>query len=370
MSKPNIFARAFLSLINSTFRVRENDNNEITAPRKILIIRQHNELGHLLSSVSIFRAIKETYPDCFIRVIASPDNYFAITRNNLIDDYYVFDKRKIVKREYRKELKSVLKEEYDWVIVPVSVKHSYTSTIIARFVNTKLRIGAKSLQGIKNYLAGFYEMGIDLDWRRYPDAHVSDFILDNVRPLNISTKDFTSHISSDESALDYAEKFIGKLTLDHKDLLIGIHVGAGKKENIWPLDSYIDLIGQLKEKYPVKIYLTGSNKDLEEIDYIKKNLNIEVGYFLNKRIPALAALIEKSDLFITNDTGVMHVAGVTNTPQISVFGPSNPFNWAPLGDNKYFLKKSDLMDSIKVEDVLELCDYILSKRVEIKEDEQ
>ena len=73
----------------------------------------------------------------------------------------------------------------------------------------------------------------------------------------------------------------------------------------------------------------------------------------------MAALISKSDLFISNDTGIMHVAGSTDTPQISIFGPTNPFNWAPIGNNKYFIRKSELIDDVSVQDVLKLCETIL-----------
>ena len=57
----------------------------------------------------------------------------------------------------------------------------------------------------------------------------------------------------------------------------------------------------------------------------------------------------------------MHVAGTTSIPQITIFGPTNPFNWAPIGENKYFIRKSELIDDVEVDDVLKLCDMILSK---------
>ena len=83
---------------------------------------------------------------------------------------------------------------------------------------------------------------------------------------------------------------------------------------------------------------------------------------MNKRIPQLAALISVSDLFITNDTGVMHVAGATDTPQISIFGPTNPFNWSPLGPGKFFIRKSDLIDDVTVNDVYDICLMILGDK--------
>ncbi|RPI69906.1 MAG: ADP-heptose--LPS heptosyltransferase, partial [Ignavibacteriales bacterium] len=87
----------------------------------------------------------------------------------------------------------------------------------------------------------------------------------------------------------------------------------------------------------------------------------------NRMIPEVAALISRSDLFICNDTGIMHVAGTTNTPQISIFGPTNPFNWAPIGVDKYFIRNSELIDDISVEEVFNLCNTVLIKgKKEIK----
>ena len=96
------------------------------------------------------------------------------------------------------------------------------------------------------------------------------------------------------------------------------------------------------------------------MDYVRNNCTIEAGLFLNKEIPQVAALISKSDLFISNDTGIMHVAGTTETPQISIFGPTNPLTWAPIGNNKYFVQKSELIDDVSVQDVLDLCKIVLN----------
>ena len=110
------------------------------------------------------------------------------------------------------------------------------------------------------------------------------------------------------------------------------------------------------------MYLTGSSSDNEEINYVIKNVPFKLGCFLNKSIPEVAALISKSTLFISNDTGIMHVAGTTNTSQISIFGPTNPLNWAPIGENKHYIRKSDLIDDIMLEDVYELCRSILDRK--------
>jgi heptosyltransferase-2 len=159
-----------------------------------------------------------------------------------------------------------------------------------------------------------------------------------------------------------ADKFIAGFGNNDAKYLIGFHIGAGKKNNMWSLEKYTALIKKLNQHFQSKFYITGSNVDKEEINYLQQNVDVKFGVFLNRSIPQVASLISKSNLFISNDTGIMHVAGTTETPQISIFGPTNPFNWAPIGSNKYFIHKSELIDDVAVDDVFHLCDLILNNK--------
>jgi heptosyltransferase-2 len=49
-------------------------------------------------------------------------------------------------------------------------------------------------------------------------------------------------------------------------------------------------------------------------------------------LPQLAALIARCGLFVTNDTGPMHVAAAVGTPIVAVFGPTDPRTTRPFGD--------------------------------------
>jgi len=43
----------------------------------------------------------------------------------------------------------------------------------------------------------------------------------------------------------------------------------------------------------------------------------------------LAALIEQARLLVTVDSAPVHLAAATHTPQVILFGPTNPFHWRP-----------------------------------------
>lgn len=347
-------------LINLFWGLEESSDREIGKPERILVVRQHNQLGDLLACVSIFRAIKEKYPSSNVSVIVSPANKNALHKNKFIDELFVFDKNKLLSFDYLKSLIRFLKINYDLAVVPVTVSISFTSNLLCRIANAKIRIGPNSLNGKKNASAFLFDRRINLDWRKHPDANVSDFSLDILRPFGISTENFSSEISYDEKDELGAKEFIQ--SFERKTgRVIGLHVGAGKSPNRWSYENFISLINLLEAGYQPLIYLTGSSDDVELIDAIMRGIIPETKLFLNKEIPAVAALIAQSDLFITNDTGIMHVAGTTNIPQISIFGPTNPFNWAPIGKQKHFIRHSDLINDVTVDEVFSLCKTLLAK---------
>lgn len=351
----------FHSFVKKLLALDENTSRDLGNPKKILIIRQHNQLGDLLASVSLFRAIKQTYPKAHLTVIVSPANCIAIYKNKLIDRSFVFDKKMIYHPAYFFEFWKLLKDSYDVAIVPATVSISFTSNLISRFSNSSIRIGVKELNGMVNPSAYLFDRQLVMDWRKHPDSNVSDFCLDIVREFGISTNDFSSEISFDKSDEKNATEFLDSIGYKKNSLLIGLHVGAGKPPNRWSLKKFIELINRLDSQYKAKFYLTGSRADKEELDYVKEHLNVPAGFFIDRTIPEVAALISRSDIFITNDTGIMHVAGATRTPQVSIFGPTNPYNWAPVGKNKIFLWKSDLIDDITVDDVFCSCQKVLNE---------
>ncbi len=412
MAQNNFFSKLVYAFFKKIFSVQENKSRDIGLPKNIIVIRPHNQLGDLLSGVSLLRAIKETFPGSNLTLIVSPFNYPGVIKNKYIDRIVIFDKTKIFDPWYLDKLYHLFREPYDLAVVPVTVSISFTSNLLARITNAKIRIGAESLDDKENKSAFFFDRRVKIDWRKYPDSNVAERSLDILRPFGINTKNYRSEISFDEKDLAAAEEFIrassdkpdyapagpykpdylqadrqilqnsgkthtGDSTLQlhfktkaeqslAKNLncfLAGFHVGAGKVPNRWSLDKYIELMTCLKENYNVKFYLTGSSSDTAEINYIKEKAKFQVGLFLNHTIPEVAALISLSDLFISNDTGIMHVAGTTNTPQISIFGPTNPFNWAPIGENKFFIRKSELIDEVTVEEVYGMCTIILGKKI-------
>jgi len=316
----------------------------------ILIVRQHNQLGDMLLSVSLFRAIKENLNNVTVTVVASPDNVNAIESNSFIDEVILFDKRKFINPlEFIKFLRKLRKDKFQLGIVPTTVSISFTSCLLCRLAKCDFTIGPKSLNGKLNTASFLFDYAIDLDFTN-DSRHISDKILDIVRPFGIDTKDLRSHIYINQENRKIAQNYIIK----SEKLKVGLHIGAGKIHNRWALNNFSALINQIIDEYNAEIYLTIGPWDEVLLVELLPKIKTKPIILKNLSIPTLAAIIDYLNLFISNDTGIMHVAGATNCPLISLFGPTNPEIWAPIGNNKIYLHKGSDINLIHTNDVMNI----------------
>ena len=245
----NTYAYIIHSLLKKFLALKETKIIPLSNPKYFLIVRQHNQLGDLLAGVSLLRAIKEKYPESKITFIVSPVNYQGLEKNQFIDNIFIFDKKKLFNPSYFVKLYKILRKGYDVGIVPVIVSISFTSNLLCRLSNSKIRIGARSLDGKTNESGYLFDKLVDIDWRKFPDSNVSDRILDIVRPFGIDTNNFQSEITFNADDTESADEFLKKLDVNAHDIVVGFHCGAGKKQNRWSLLKYAELIQKLQKDY-------------------------------------------------------------------------------------------------------------------------
>ncbi len=327
--------------------------------RSIIIVRQHNQLGDMLVGSSLITALRDAFPSASISFIASPQNVVALMNNPSINQVIIFDKKKILSPEYLLSFYSQLRKGYDLCIAPATVSLSFTNDLISRLTRSKKRIGIAKLDGMKNEFSFFFHHRVDVDFRQNPDVHIAVRILQVLEPLHITTSKLSPVILPTNNDVQSAEDFLISSGLMRGKKIIGIHTGAGKPNNRWEVKNFIELIQRCKTEHMASIYLTASNADMDIVKKINSSVEDKLPVFLNQSIGKVASLISKSSLFITNDTGIMHVAAATSTPQISLFGPTNPNVWQPIGESKYSLRNGNNVDSITVDEVFGLIKKLL-----------
>ena len=115
--------------------------------------------------------------------------------------------------------------------------------------------------------------------------------------------------------------------------LIGIQGGAGREIKQWDPVRFAEVGSMLAREYDATLVLTGTKDERRVTDQLMSVLPPDVRVVdlaTDLDLLALAAILNRLDLFISCDTGPMHLAAAVGTPIVAIFGPSLPSRYAPL----------------------------------------
>jgi len=122
----------------------------------------------------------------------------------------------------------------------------------------------------------------------------------------------------------------------------GAKYGSAKK---WTIEGFVDVSKSLSKNYDVKIFggkaeIDITNKIYEKI--LNKGVVNATNYGGKTNLRELINEISKLDLFITGDSGPMHIAAAFNIPTIAIFGPTNSIETCQWQNKKSYIVKENL----------------------------
>jgi ADP-heptose:LPS heptosyltransferase len=126
----------------------------------------------------------------------------------------------------------------------------------------------------------------------------------------------------------FAAELLRNLHLDERRPLVGLHPSGGRLVKQWPVERWSAVAARLQQEFGASILVTGSAADRElaarvSKDLPKKPLDLTGRLGVRETMALLAHL----DLFLSPDTGPMHMACAVATPSVTVFGPSDPLRY-------------------------------------------
>jgi heptosyltransferase-2 len=113
--------------------------------------------------------------------------------------------------------------------------------------------------------------------------------------------------------------------------LIGVHASGGRESKQWHLDRFAETARRLARDRRATIVLTGATADRAMVDRVRAGLadTLVIDTVGELDLVDLAALLSRLDLFVTSDTGPMHLASAVGTPVVALFGPADPRRYGP-----------------------------------------
>jgi len=337
--------------------------NRIENARRILVVRQHDQLGDMLVAVPLLRALRKKFPDSLIAVVARPKNAAPLRHHPYIDRLFVFDKERFwsAPAELRRFFLGVRDFEPDVAIVPFTNSFSTTSSLIAFASGAPVRIGVRRIGAERNALSGLCTHTVDLDWSADPHRHQTLRNLDAAGSLALSTDDLRHEIGFSAEELESGRRAAEEIR-SSRPSLVGLHVG-GKATNRWPAERFAAVADRLRDELGAAVFLTSGPVDSGPVARFLAASCERPALVHGLPLRPVAAIIHHASLYLTNDTGMMHVAASTGCPTLSLFGPTDPLQWAPLGDShRYLLSPSGTMLDLSLDDVFEAAGDMLRVR--------
>ena len=291
-----------------------------------ILINALSGIGDALMFTPSLKLLKKAYPNSEIHALvmfrAVKDFY---DRNSNVNKVIYYD---FLSNGYLKSLKFILslRGKYDVSInVYPSNRKEYN---IINFL-----IGAKRRAAIKYLRKDFENFGFLNNVRI-----VENDSLHNVQTnIALCEKLSEQHLNFEpplefplqKEDFNYASTFLQQNNILQKDLVIGFHAGSATLKNHanrrWEPEKFAELGRLLIRNYNAKILLFGGPAEEQLKNNIVSLINHEDAHVVPSRnILESASVMKRCDVFVTNDSSLMHISSALQLKVVAIIGPTNP----------------------------------------------
>jgi len=152
-------------------------------------------------------------------------------------------------------------------------------------------------------------------------------------------------------------------TLSNKNRYVVLFPGGNWKPKIWPTDYFNQLVILLTNQFvDLKFIIVGSlNEKNVYFNEIKKNLpeNLFID-LMGESLSSTSAYMKRSNLFIGNDSGLMHLSFASNLSTIGLFGPTNDIIYGHRNHKSFVIRTSESYEYFSKINVIQNKSYMLS----------
>ena len=322
----------------------------INAFNRILIVRQHDQLGDLLIATPVLRAMRRRFPNAFIAVVVREYTAPVVDNNPYVDEVIVFYE-KLWRWNIRKLIMfwKSLRNRFDCVIVLNTISRSLSSDIIALLSGAKYIVGPDHLMLDPSIPEKVYNVPIR---RSTAQKHEIERNLDIVRALGADENDFEYDLVLTDAEVNEAEKIYQSLGIAAGKTVVGVHFGALNPSKCFPLDKLVAVIDWMIEKFSVEVVLIISRNEIERKEIVMSTAHHKLYEAPVMPLRIMAAFLRHMSLVLCNDTGTLHIAASQRVPTISFHSLSDPAIWKPPHPRHIAVRAADsLITSITVEQV-------------------
>ena len=284
--------------------------------QSILIIRPGG-IGDALLLAPAINLLRSNYSDAVITILAERRNEGAFSLIPAIDRLLLYD-------NYT-DLFHCLHSKYD-LIIDTEQWHRM-SAVIARAVSSRMKIGFDT-----NERRRLFTHPVPYS----QDDYEAQSFINLLHPLAIRETFVNSSpfLAVPESAADEINSLLGSITSPY----IAIFPGASVKERRWSVGKFRSLVQYIADA-GFAVVIIGGKEDKDSGEAILSGSN---GLNLAGRtsLAGTAAVVARSRLLVSGDSGVLHIAVGLGIPAVALFGAGIAKKWGPQGKRHMVLNRN------------------------------
>ncbi|NGX55911.1 MAG: ADP-heptose--LPS heptosyltransferase 2 [Candidatus Anoxychlamydiales bacterium] len=296
---------------------------------KNIIVRMPNWIGDFVMALPVLEDLKKKYPNSKITIMLKESLKDLVENISYIDEIYTFKKPK--NKIYPKNIIKDLKEKkYDLGIL---LTNSISSAIWFYFAKVKNKIG------YRNYRSIFLNSPTRFSKNRFSQHQIITY-KELLKPLSINISNTMPTLQAMETDKNKIVGLLNSYGYQKNKKLIGINAFAAYgSAKCYPIDKYILLAKKLIEDKNNFVIFIGDKKNVNKDLEVLKNENQIINLIGKTSLKDLIALISIVDVFISNDSGPMHIASAFNKNLIALFGSTSDIITSPYSKNKIVINK-------------------------------
>jgi heptosyltransferase-2 len=294
---------------------------------KRVLIRGTNWIGDVIMSLPAISAARATLPNAQISVLAKPWVADIYRLSPDVDEVIPFQSPGIHdgisgKIQLAGEIKTM---NFDLALL---LQNAIEAAIITWLARIPVRAGYNS-DGRGILLTHSVQRT-----QKIREIHQVGYYLEMVKALGFHGGKRNIRLTIKDDLKRRAEELRKQYDVKGKGPLVGIAPGATYgPAKMWYPDRFATVADHLIDKLSADVMLFGSREDRERATLVKGHAHHNLINMAGETGLAEAiSLIAGCDLFISNDSGLMHLAGALDIPLVAIFGSTNPLTTSPLGD--------------------------------------
>lgn len=300
------------------------------------MISRTDRIGDVLLSTPAIKALRKSFPDSHIAVMVRPYARDIVLGNPYVDEVIVYDKYG-AQRSFYKTVKFALnlrKRNFDLAVILHPTNRAHW---IAFLAGIKRRVGY-------DRKTGFLLTDRIEHKKQEGRKHELEYTLDVIRSMGVEPEDRDLFMPVRKDSEMYVDEFLANHGVSGQDRLVALHPGASCPSKLWPVERFTRIADELIKEFKIKIVVIAGPDDIDIAQELIRKMNCPYIDATGKTtVSQLASLLRRCCLFISNDSGPVHIACALEVPVIAIFGRNqpglSPRRWGPTGKDSAVLHK-------------------------------